>query len=564
MAWPTHVVRWMSPEVFQSQKFGEASDIWAYGVTLVELYSQAATPYGEWSNILVLERIKDGYILPRPDDCPDNIYNNVIAPCFLEEPRQRPSFQALCTRLGTMVQLESPVASSPAMEHPQNTGGGGRVDQSALAERLPSEEGRADGFVTGGASFGFESWAEDSIGFDTPHAAVAGRRSTSVLDTGPGQSGDAIGFACFDGTYPCRGGRGTAPRHLRQGYHPQALTGQQPPKNTGGGGGGGGGGCVDQSAVAGPSSPDEGQANRIVTNGASFGFRAWAQNAIGVDTPQATVAARQRSMSAPADAWPVRSGDAMSFACDGIYSHRGGSGAAPSFNGQRYRSQASMGLQQQVYAVPPPEPAGLPSLTASIVIERTEELEEGQSVTPLEAQMFRALQHMDADDAHDHILKIRRLTDAQLSKVVKLDGVPWLATEVDLLGELPEDSRPAFRKRAHGRAKRPPNAERAQAKPHYESLFDSTWPIGDTGTLSWHSSADAERVYGVAVLEDMPQLCASTPCQPDNPIGDASNSAPGSMALQRPHFYEPRRRGACYTGGMAGGASFDIEQRTDI
>ena len=38
-------IRWMAPEVFQSQKFGEASDVWAYGITLVELYSRAA--YGK-------------------------------------------------------------------------------------------------------------------------------------------------------------------------------------------------------------------------------------------------------------------------------------------------------------------------------------------------------------------------------------------------------------------------------------------------------------------------------------------------------------------------------------
>jgi len=108
----------------------------------------------------------------------------------------------------------------------------------------------------------------------------------------------------------------------------------------------------------------------------------------------------------------------------------------------------------------PPQPA------AAVVIERTEELEKGKSVTLLEAQMFRALQHMDADDAHDHILKIRRLTDAELSKVVTIDGVPWLATEIDLLSELPEDRQPAFRKQARDRAKKLPNEGHAWAKPH--------------------------------------------------------------------------------------------------
>ena len=152
--------------------------------------------------------------------------------------------------------------------------------------------------------------------------------------------------------------------------------------------------------------------------------------------------------------------------------------------------------QQQLYAVSPPESGGRPP---SAAIERTEELEVGQSVTPLEAKMFRALQRMDADDAHDHLVKIRRLTEAQLTKVVKLDGVPWLATEVNLLGEFPEDSRPAFRQRARDRARRLSNAGLARAEPHPEPLFVNTRRVGSSGAVSWlGSSADPERVCGAA------------------------------------------------------------------
>ena len=402
-------LRWMSPEVFLSQKFGEASDVWAYGVTLVELYSQATTPYGEWSNILVLERVKDGCVLPRPADCPVAIYNEVIAPCFLKKPRERPSFQALCTRLsagfglGAMVQLESSLASPLAMLPPENAGvgvgvgvgvggGGGRAGRSASADSSPSEEGRANSVVTDGASFGFECWDGPSAksfaassGIDTPQTDVAVWRSTSALDAGLCQSGDAVGVACLDGLYPHGGGSAAACSHNRHRYR------------------------------------------------------------------------------------------------------RG------------YRLQASMGPPppQKLY---PPEPGGCPTLTASVVIERTDELQEGQPVTPLEAQMFRALQRMEAHDAHDHLLKIRRLTDAQLATTVTIDGVPWLATEVDLLRKLPEGSRSAFRQRAHDRAKRLLNAELAQAETHPEPLFVNSRRAGDPGALSHLSSSDAERVYGVLLL----------------------------------------------------------------
>ena len=127
----------------------------------------------------------------------------------------------------------------------------------------------------------------------------------------------------------------------------------------------------------------------------------------------------------------------------------------------------------------------------AVVIERTEELDKGKFVTPLEAQMFRALQLMDADDAIDHVLKIRRLTDAELSKVVMIDGVPWLATEIDLLGEFPEDRQPAFRKRAHDRAKKLLNAGHAWAKPHPD--FPMTPPAQQTVIMA---AAEEEETFG--------------------------------------------------------------------
>ena len=462
----------MSPEVFQSQKFGEASDVWAFGVTLVELYSQAATPYGEWSNILVVERVKDGYVLPRPADCPVAIYDAVIAPCFLEEPRERPPFQALCTRLGMMgvpsmhggtlmVPSESTLTSPPAMQPSQPTGGGGgRVDRPAAAKPLASANGRA--VVTDGASFGFAGWGEDSIGVDTPQAAVAVQRSTSPPDAGSGQSGDS-----------------------------QSNT-----------------------------EPDE-----------------FTNRPIGV-------AGSDR---------------------DGIQPHRGGNAPKliPGPNRHRYRPMASMGMtnpmtEQLLYAVPPPDSCRRPTSTAAVTIERTEALEDGMSVTTLEAQMLRALLHVDDDASHDHILKVRRLTDAQLSEVVELDGVPWLATEVDLLRGLPEDCRPAFRTCARDRVKRLPNAELAWAEPHPEPKFVKPRQVGNPGAVSRHSSADAERVYGAAALEDMPRLCASTKRQPDGTVGAGFDVPPvyllpGSMASQPPHgvpsmhggydrFIEPHHR----------------------
>jgi len=116
--------------------------------------------------------------------------------------------------------------------------------------------------------------------------------------------------------------------------------------------------------------------------------------------------------------------------------------------------------------------------------------------------MLRALRLIDDDEAHDHILKIRKLTEAQLSKVVKVDGVAWLATEVDLLKAFPDDKRgprPAFRKLAKKRAKKLSKKEIAGAETHPEPEFRKR--VGPQDTLVRKKSEEqttSEQLYDAA------------------------------------------------------------------
>ena len=85
--------------------------------------------------------------------------------------------------------------------------------------------------------------------------------------------------------------------------------------------------------------------------------------------------------------------------------------------------------------------------------------------------MLRALHLVDDDDAHDHLLKLRKLSEPQLAEVVNIAGVVWLATEADLLKSIPYEIRPAFRKLAQVRSKMRPTAEIAGAELHPEPPF---------------------------------------------------------------------------------------------
>ena len=99
-------LRWCAPEVFTEQRFGEASDVFAYGVTVVEVFTEGATPYRGWTTAYVCERVAQGYQQPRPETCPQRVYYEVLSKCLSLEASKRPTFAEVCAKL----QLITPTA----------------------------------------------------------------------------------------------------------------------------------------------------------------------------------------------------------------------------------------------------------------------------------------------------------------------------------------------------------------------------------------------------------------------------------------------------------------------
>jgi hypothetical protein len=48
-------VRWTAIEALEEQKFSEASDVWSFGVLMVEVFTEGKSPYGGMSNAEVSE-----------------------------------------------------------------------------------------------------------------------------------------------------------------------------------------------------------------------------------------------------------------------------------------------------------------------------------------------------------------------------------------------------------------------------------------------------------------------------------------------------------------------------
>jgi serine/threonine protein kinase len=127
-------VRWTAPEVrtirvaresgrsfcvqaLESRKFSPATDVWAYGVLLYEIWTKAATPYAgkidSCSRVLVVTSlmsrvrglpgktnqnvwidIQSGYRLPCPAGCEKEVYDRMMH-CWKDNPHERPTFRGL-------------------------------------------------------------------------------------------------------------------------------------------------------------------------------------------------------------------------------------------------------------------------------------------------------------------------------------------------------------------------------------------------------------------------------------------------------------------------------------
>lgn len=46
--------KWSAPEIWQYNRFTSKSDIWAYGITLWEIFSGGKQPYPGWNNKVIL------------------------------------------------------------------------------------------------------------------------------------------------------------------------------------------------------------------------------------------------------------------------------------------------------------------------------------------------------------------------------------------------------------------------------------------------------------------------------------------------------------------------------
>ena len=88
-------IRWSSHEAIINNQINIKSNVWSFGIFLWEIvhYCQSY-PYPDTSEAGVLEKLKQGYRMPRPLGCPDELYKLMIE-CWKEDASTRPTFETL-------------------------------------------------------------------------------------------------------------------------------------------------------------------------------------------------------------------------------------------------------------------------------------------------------------------------------------------------------------------------------------------------------------------------------------------------------------------------------------
>eukprot|EP01134_Creolimax_fragrantissima_P001819 CFRG1819T1 len=94
-------IRWMAVESIVDRKFSEASDVWAYAVTVWEIFSNGNIPYVDTTSYSLAASIASGLRLGKPEKCCTAIFQ-LLQRCWGSDVKARPRFDEIASAMEVM------------------------------------------------------------------------------------------------------------------------------------------------------------------------------------------------------------------------------------------------------------------------------------------------------------------------------------------------------------------------------------------------------------------------------------------------------------------------------
>eukprot|EP01134_Creolimax_fragrantissima_P003658 CFRG3658T1 len=91
-------IRWMAVESITARQFTELTDVWAYGVTIWEIFSNGERPYANTQSFNLAASIAGGERLQCPELCPTNVFE-LMNSCWRRIPEDRPRFSDIVPKI---------------------------------------------------------------------------------------------------------------------------------------------------------------------------------------------------------------------------------------------------------------------------------------------------------------------------------------------------------------------------------------------------------------------------------------------------------------------------------
>src|SRR5699024_5968083 len=93
-------IAWCAPECINYLKFTSQSDVWAYGVTLWEMFSFGFQPWAALTGQQILEALdQPNYQRLEQAECCPKEYYQLMLKCWTDEPHLRPKFSEIVNLL---------------------------------------------------------------------------------------------------------------------------------------------------------------------------------------------------------------------------------------------------------------------------------------------------------------------------------------------------------------------------------------------------------------------------------------------------------------------------------